>query len=205
MGYRRTISSWLSTLFAPAMLWALASIVAFSCGVLTGPRSVTTPWAVIILTFLALVDSDLSAIIALRICCVRFKSALLLDWSPGVTVSPPRSRTLRPVLSGAVCDGVAAVLSAAPTVPAELPRTSRARAHNSTFFIITLPPLSSWKPERYAEHSSARDHGLLWRLMLDHCCEEAKQFLCHGPSSCSLCWLYEAADTLSAALRQRHQ
>src|SRR6266566_3571854 len=130
MGYRRTISNWLSTLVAPAMLWALASIVAFSWGVLTGPRSVTMPFAVIILTFLALVDRDLSAIIALRICWVRLRSAFVFDWSPGVTVSPPRSRTLRPVLSGTVCDGVVAVLSAAPTVPVEPPRTSSARAHH---------------------------------------------------------------------------
>src|SRR4029453_16307561 len=117
MGYRWTISSWLSTLDAPAMLWALASIVAFSWGVLTGPRSVTTPFAVIILTFLALVDRDLSAMSAFRISWVSCRSAFSFDWSPGVIVAPLRSRTLRPVLSGAVCDGVVAVLSAAPTVP----------------------------------------------------------------------------------------
>src|SRR4051812_34451145 len=99
------------------MRWALASMVAFSWGVVTGPRSVTTPFAVIILTFLALVDRDLSAITALRICWVRCRSAFLFAWSPGVTVSPPRSRTLRPVLSGAACDGVVAVLSAAYIVP----------------------------------------------------------------------------------------
>src|SRR4030095_732699 len=75
-------------------------IFAVSCAVLTGPRSVTWPLAVMILMFFAVIESSLSFISACRIACVIFKSAGLFDWSPDVWVSPERSRSFVAVLSG---------------------------------------------------------------------------------------------------------
>ena len=53
--------------------------MAFSASVLTGPRSVTIPLAVMIFTFFAVAESDLSATIARRIAAVSLMSSGLLD------------------------------------------------------------------------------------------------------------------------------
>src|SRR4051812_30454251 len=77
----------------PADALANSSILAFSSALLTGPRRVTTPPAVMILTFLAVRLSALSFTTAWRIACVTLRSSGLFDCSPAVWVWPPRSRS----------------------------------------------------------------------------------------------------------------
>src|ERR1700684_1117527 len=67
-------SSWFVTLSAPTTAAAFASILVFSSSLRTGPFSVTLPLWEIILTLCAYVESDLSFIIALRICLVLLRS-----------------------------------------------------------------------------------------------------------------------------------
>src|SRR4030095_8128212 len=101
-------------------------IFAFSSAVLTGPRSVTWPLAVMTLMFFAVIESSLSFISACRIACVIFRSAELFDWSPDVSVSPERSRSFVAVLSGLVFS-----LSAAK--PARLTALRQAKASKVRF------------------------------------------------------------------------
>ena len=56
-------SSWLSTLSTPAMALALAATLDFSLFVFTGPRSVTSPFVLMTLTFLAIIESEPSFMI----------------------------------------------------------------------------------------------------------------------------------------------
>src|SRR5581483_2052381 len=95
------------------------------------------PLTVMILILCPVVDSDLSATTARRMRCVRSRSALLSDWSPGVSVLPSRSRALRPVLSGAVwADGAVVVVSPDCAEPADPPRTLKARGITKRILFI---------------------------------------------------------------------
>src|SRR5262249_54015707 len=70
-------SSWSSTLVTPGVLRAAATTVAFSVAVFTGPRSVTMPFCVTILTLCAFVASASLSTTAFRTCCVIVRSASL--------------------------------------------------------------------------------------------------------------------------------
>src|SRR5207249_1134415 len=108
-------------------------MVVFSAALLTGPRSVTTPFVVMILTLWAFVESPLSATTALRIAWVMATSDLVFDWSPGVMVAPWRSRTFLPELSAggsAARVAGAQAVSAAPIIRA------------AASFFICVPPFS---------------------------------------------------------------
>src|SRR2546423_13435102 len=92
-------SSWLSTEVTPAVFWTSEAIVDCSSALLTGPRKVTLPSIVMILMFLAMVDNESLAMMALRTFRVVSRSASLLPWSPGVSVALLRSRSFNAVLS----------------------------------------------------------------------------------------------------------
>src|SRR6185437_7030860 len=94
------------------MACALDPMAVLSCSDFTGPRSVTSPFTLMILTFRAIVESDLSLTIDLRIRVVSAISPLELDWEPAVTALLARSRVLIPEFSGEVAVGIAVGLCA---------------------------------------------------------------------------------------------
>ena len=72
-------SSWLLIFALPAADWASSAIFAFSVLFLTGPRSVTSPLAVIIFTFFAVAESESSPTTALRMIAVIFTYSWQFD------------------------------------------------------------------------------------------------------------------------------
>ena len=86
-----------------------------------------TPFAVMTFAFFALLDSDLSSMMALRIFWVVSRSDALLPWSIGVIALRGRSRSLIPVFS-------ACALVAAPGCTAAVPPIVPA--------LVVWPPVS---------------------------------------------------------------
>ena len=106
-------------------------------------------------------------------------------------VSPPRSRTLRPVLSGAICAGV--LRSYQPHAPSGIAtQDQQSEGAKQNMLNHVLPPLSPGSPERYA-NTSALAITVSCRDLLSIAAEKkGQQFLCHRTSSCLLCWVFRS-------------
>src|SRR4029077_9310911 len=124
----------------------------FSSSDRTGPRSVTFPSCVMILTLWAYVESALSSWIALRIFCVISRSAGFIFWSSAVGLL---LSLFCLVLSGGVCCG-SWLLGTGPAIT-DAQKTSEptGNSHRDNVFelpFISVPPLKvSFFAENLAE------------------------------------------------------
>jgi hypothetical protein len=130
-------SSWLSTLPAPAIDFALLATAIFSSSVLTGPRKVTLPFSVTILTLCASIESERSLTTALRILSVSAKSPLALDCSPPVIASGARSLRLTAVLLNATGTESWAIVTVHRPNSAEDATSVKAILFNDDYLLLT--------------------------------------------------------------------
>src|SRR5581483_636265 len=167
---QRSGSSSFVTRPGPATATAFAAMDSRSAPLATGPRSVTCPATVMILTFRPAVEIAPSATIAWRIRCVSRRSLAAFDWSDAVT---PPSPALRAVSSGATRSGAARLASSARS-PLLQPKRDTASAAETRRTLMRSwrrgsPRARTRRCERHALPSAPRrDRSLRSRARAGH-------------------------------------